>query len=106
MSAFPYDEDQDSIALWADETFGTPATNISVACRANEEMAELLRELSKNDHTAAAPPEMADVLIIMYRLATRMGVDLHEEVDKKMRINRQREWKLDGDGHGKHVRVK
>lgn len=37
-------------------------------------------------------------------LAICANFDLRAEVDKKMAINRAREWKLDGTGHGYHVR--
>jgi hypothetical protein len=137
-----------------------------VAARANEELAELLEKLCEGEFNPAAPVEVADVVIVLARLATRLGVDateaavhhtkgdwpilvtsrankamsnllraltmddasqkageilltllgqlrgvcvplgcdLGEEIDKKMMINRSREWKLDGSGHGYHVR--
>jgi NTP pyrophosphatase (non-canonical NTP hydrolase) len=99
-------ETQQSISWWASETFGPVSSNIRVAARANEEMAELLRALSTNDKNPKAHEEMADVLIVLFRLAARMGIDLLDAVDKKMEINRSREWKLDGSGHGYHVRDK
>ena len=88
-------ETQATISTWANDTFGPSGSNARVAARANEEMAELLRALTADD---------ADVLIVLYRLATRLGVDLYAEVDRKMSINRAREWKLDATGHGYHVR--
>lgn len=97
-------ETQDSISVWANETFGPSGSNIRVAARANEEMAELLRALSVDDHHPKAAEEMADVVIVLYRLAWRLGVDLHFEIDRKMTLNRKREWKQDGSGHGYHVR--
>jgi hypothetical protein len=59
-----------------------------------------------DDKHQKAPEEIADVVIVLYRLASRLGVDLHQEVEKKMAINRNREWKLDNSGHGYHVRDK
>jgi hypothetical protein len=61
-------ENQTAIAKWAAQTFGTPPSNISIAARANEEMAELLRGLSKNDNDPAAALEVADIVIVLARL--------------------------------------
>lgn len=99
-------ETQDTICAWTEATFGHASSNARVAARANEEMAELLRALTSDDNHSKAIEEAADVVIILYRLAERMGVDLHEEIDRKMQINRKREWKITPDGHGYHVRDK
>ena len=93
-------ETQSTISRWASETFGNPNSNARVAARANEEMSELLRELTIDDNGEGAAAEVADVLIVLYRLADRMGFDIHAEVDKKMAINRQRKWALDASGNG------
>lgn len=98
-------ETQQTISEWAEETFGPVSSNARVAARANEEMAELLRALTADDSNPQAANEMADVLIPLFRLADRMGFDLLGEVDKKMAVNRAREWHLDGSGHGYHVRA-
>ena len=100
-----YRENQKTVSDWADETFGPVSTNARVAARANEEMAELLRALTADDQSPQAANEIADVFIVLYRLATRLGVDAHEEVDKKMAVNRQRAWAKDGTGHGYHTRT-
>lgn len=39
-------------------------------------------------------------------LAGRLEVDVQAEIDAKMAVNRARVWKLDGSGHGHHVRDK
>lgn len=98
--------DQEGIADWADETFGTASSNARVAARANEEMAELLRALTSDDQHPKAAEEVADIIIILCRLAQRMGFDLEDEIDRKMEINRKRRWNIDKDGHGYHVRDK
>lgn len=100
----PYLECQHSISQWAEDTFGPVSSNARVAARANEEMAELLRALTCGDNNDKAASEIADVFIVLYRLADRLGADVHAEVDKKMKINRARKWTLDGTGHGRHVR--
>lgn len=101
-----YRENQQTISQWASETFGEPGSNLRVAIRANTEMAELLRCLATDDAHPEAAEEVADVVIVLQRLATRLGVDLRQMVDTKMAINRKREWLLDGQGHGYHVRHK
>lgn len=98
-------ENQQSICAWTEATFGEASSNARVAARANEEMAELLRALTSDDDHPKAVEEAADVVIILYRLAHRMGCDLHAEIDRKMEINRKREWKVT-NGHGYHVRDK
>lgn len=99
-------ETQLSVTRWAIETFGEAGSNLRVAVRANEEMSELLRCLSIEDENPKAPEEIADIIIILCRLCSRFGVDLQDEVDRKMIINRARQWKKDGSGHGYHVREK
>jgi NTP pyrophosphatase (non-canonical NTP hydrolase) len=98
-------ETQQSISEWADATFGGAVSCMRVGARANEEMAELLRALSvEQPEQSKCLEETADIVIILYRLATRLGGDLHEEINKKMAVNRTREWKRDGSGHGYHER--
>jgi hypothetical protein len=99
-------ENQQSISIWASETFGAAGSNIRVAARANEEMAELIRALSVDDNHPKAAEEIADIVIVLYRVAERLGIDLLSEIDRKMAINRLRKWNLDGTGHGYHVRDK
>ena len=99
-------ETQASIVAWADETFGPVSSNMRVATRATEEMAELLRALAVDDNHPKASEEVADIVIVLCRLCSRLGFDLLDAVDHKMAINRARVWKLDGSGHGYHVRDK
>ena len=99
-------ETQQTISGWANATFGAADSNARVAARANEEMAELIRALTADDQHPKAAEEIADVVIILYRLAERLGVDLMSEIDRKMEINRSRKWNLDSTGHGYHVRDK
>lgn len=98
-------ETQASICDWTEATFGSASSNARIAARANEEMAELLRALTSDDNHSGAVEEAADIVIILYRLAQRMGCDLHDEIDRKMAINRQRQWNVGSDGHGYHVRA-
>ena len=95
-------ETQESISNWADETFKKVSSNLSIAIRANEEMSELLKELSLNDNSIKAAEEAADVVIVLFRLFNNLGVNMHDEIDKKMQINRSRDWNIDHTGHGYH----
>jgi len=98
---------QHAVSQWAERTFGPTSSNARVAARANEEMAELLRTLTTDDGaTGKAIEEAADVVIILFRLADRMGYDLLGEVRSKMQVNAQRVWQRDGSGHGYHVSAK
>lgn len=96
-------ETQRSIAEWADQTFGPAPSLARIAARANEEMAELLRGATAGAEPAALVEEAADVTIILYRLVRNAGGDLHDAIDGKMAVNRQRQWRKDGTGHAYHV---
>ncbi len=96
-------EDQKSITLWGEETFG-PAVNPAVlVARARMEMDELMEAVDAGDHAEAAL-EAADVFILLYRVATVCGFDINEAVNRKMAINRARKWARKGDGTGSHIK--
>lgn len=84
-------ETWESMAAWQRETFGSVALDRQ-ARRAAEEMDELLA-----DPTDVG--EAADVCIV---LAGYPGIG--EAINRKMAINRTREWRLMGDGTGYHVK--
>lgn len=94
-----------SIAEWADTTFGVAISNFRTAARANEEMAELLNALAIDDKDAwKAGKEISDVIIILFRLAHNLGVDIYQAIDSVMYVNRHlRTWNRDDTGHGHHV---
>lgn len=94
-------ETQASITEWADNAFGE-ASHGRLAARANKEMAELLMKVTAQYNDPSIPEEIADVFICLYRLADRFHIDVHDEVDKKMAINRQRKWKVDAHGCAQH----
>lgn len=98
-------ENQQTISQWADQTFGKAHSVMRVATRANEEMAELLRALAAGDDAKAAD-EVADVFIVLCRVAELLGFEIDSAVERKMFVNRKRVWKRDGTGHGYHVRDK
>jgi len=94
-------ESQVSISNWAYSTFGESTSN-RAAVRINEEVCELLKHLAQCE-SAKAAAELPDIAICLFRLASIIGIDLLEEIDKKMAVNRSRQWKLDGNGCGYHV---
>lgn len=96
-------ENQASINEWITATFGETGSNFSVAARANQEMAELLMALAVDDEHPKAVEEAADIVIVLFRLAERRGLDLMDEIDRKMAINRARKWNV-ANGHGYHVK--
>lgn len=95
------EETQDTIHAWAVETFGNP-TPMRVVERSQEELDELRFELETNGLTEKAIEEVADVFIVLYRLAGDLGVDIHDVIDWKMAKNRARSWNVK-DGVGQHV---
>lgn len=96
---------QKDVSQWAETTFGSVGSNASVAARANKEMSELLMALAVDDNNPSAPCEAADVLLVLLRLADRMGFDLMQVAEEKMEMNKRRDWQLDGNGHGYHIEI-
>ncbi len=96
-------ETQQTIAAWAEETFG-PATDQTVLVRrARVELDELLDATAAGD-TAEIGKEAADIAILLYRLLELNGLDLGAEVTAKMAENRARKWRPKGDGTGSHIK--
>lgn len=96
-------ESQKSIALWAEETFGPASDHSVLVRRAMIEMEELLEATEAGD-PGEIGKETADIAILLYRLMELNGLDLTEEVTKKMAENRARRWQPKGDGTGKHIK--
>ena len=96
-------ETQASIYQWARETFGEPRSNFQIYNRAREEFRELGDVLIAGSNDPKAVEEIADVVIVLSQIAERLGLDLGEAIDRKMAINREREWVTNGDGTGQHV---
>lgn len=103
----PPRETQDSITRWARATFGAKISNARIGARANTEMAELLRELAQSKpNPAKVAEEVADVVIVLMRLLSQLGITLASAVDRKMATNRKRKWVRTGVGIGQHVERK
>ena len=95
----------ESVAKWADETFG-PTRPVDALDRAFVEIDELK---AKYDPNCIFPyrtdeelvEEAADVCITLYRYIYLVD---KEAINKKMAVNRKRKWKLDGGGNGQHIK--
>jgi hypothetical protein len=71
---------------------------------ANCRMSDLIKYLAISPVLGVGFPNMlAGVVAGLFRAMELVGGDLQEEINRKMAINRQRRWKLDGRGHGQHV---
>lgn len=95
-------ETSHTIRDWGDATFGAVRDLTALVARARGEMDELEQALRAGDHVEAGR-EAADVAILLHRLAGLLGMELSEQVDAKMQVNRARTWKAAGDGTGGHV---
>lgn len=95
-------ETSNSIREWGDAAFGQPSDLTVFVTRARLEMNELDQAIREGD-MAEAGREAADVVILLHRLAGILGLELSEQVDAKMVINRARKWKSSGDGTGGHI---
>lgn len=91
-------ETQTSVNQWQEEQFPN-ATTDGIIKHLREEFNEFLDDPS--------PEEAADIVILLYAWANawanKVGIDLHDEVDKKMIKNRNRSWNIQPDGTGRHV---
>jgi NTP pyrophosphatase (non-canonical NTP hydrolase) len=95
-------ETSNSIREWGDATFGKVSDLSALVARARGELDELDGAIRANDSQDIGK-EAADVVILVHRLVALAGMDLSEQVDAKMAINRARKWKAAGDGTGGHV---
>lgn len=91
----------EAINEWQLATFG-PAT----PQRAWSRFEELIEaDCEPSEPAAKLAEEAADVVITLVGwVQARTGLDLAEAVERKMRTNRAREWRLDGQGCGYHVK--
>ncbi len=98
-------ETQQSITEWGDTVFGVRnANNLqALVARANLEMAELVTQVARPCNNEEIRNECADILVMLYTIAGVLEFDLQNALDSKMAINRLRQWKLNGDGTGRHV---
>ncbi len=95
-------ETSQTIRAWGDAIFGAPQDLTALVRRARVEMDELEQAIREGD-MAEAGREAADVVILLHRLSGILGMELSEQVDAKMMVNRARKWKSAGDGTGGHI---
>ena len=95
-------ETSKTIREWGDDLFGAPQDLTVLVARARVEMDELEQSLREGNPEEAGR-EAADVVILLHRLAGILGMELSEQVDAKMAVNRARKWKTTGDGAGSHI---
>ncbi len=95
-------ETSSTIRKWSDAAFGEVRDLSVLVARARGELDELEHAVRGNDQPEIGS-EAADVAILLHRLVALAGMDLNEQVDAKMVVNRTRTWKPAGDGTGGHV---
>lgn len=103
-----YRETQQSINEWQRQHFPN-ATPQGVLRHFQEEVRELLDAIAelKPDYPSYIKlcHEFADVYILLCALCQEyMNTDLHAVVDRKMQVNRARQWNIQPDGTGRHVK--
>lgn len=92
---------QREICDWAAETF-PDAEMGDVTSKMYDEMIELYQDVTCR-HDEGVGAEIADVVIMLYQIADRCGVDLEQAVINKMAVNKARTWgKADDRGVVRH----
>lgn len=105
-----------TIGDWIEETFGD-SNRLDMSDwyvyqaqfdRVKDEFLELEEEVSPPSGTGgtsmgAVGREAADVVISLAGMCRRYGIDLQEEVNKKMVVNREREWAVLPNGTARHI---
>lgn len=100
---------QNRIRGWSVLTFGVETTGAMLA-KLDEEVAEL-RAATERAETGnamaghkAIREEIADVQIVLAKIANAYGVDLNRAAEVKMDDNERRTWQADERGVHHHVR--
>jgi len=88
---------QAEIAEWADK-LNPDRTALSLIAKMLEEVGELIASDRQDD-----PLELADVLILALDLAHIKNIDVADAVQRKMRVNRTRNWRIADNGAMSHV---
>lgn len=81
-------ETQWTVAEFHRRANGASSSNMSLAVMANDEMAAVLTSLAEDDENEEAWEKIADTVITLYRLATRMGINLAQAVHDEMQMRR------------------
>jgi len=104
---------QRNIGAWGLDTFGKGKDEYVQLLRIQEEAEELVQECKELRLTSDAVAkerlvkdirkEIADIIIVAMNWGYQNGVDILDDVDDKMLVNYERQWKLRKDGTGEHV---
>jgi NTP pyrophosphatase (non-canonical NTP hydrolase) len=94
---------QKEITKWAVSTFGEPESVGRIIARGVEEAEEALLAFHDGVPGSKVVEELADAYIVLCQAAHHLGYNLLEEVERKMEVNKNRVWNLNGDGTAQHV---
>jgi hypothetical protein len=75
-----------------------------LAAEANAKLASVIVMLYRPHTERSAGYSLQQVYYFLEKICKILGGNLQEAIDTKMAINRNRKWKLDGSGHGYHVK--
>lgn len=89
---------QQEIRKWADGLIPDRTADQAMAKLMNEELPELIASGSMD------ALEFADVVILIFDVAYLRGIDIGTAVQRKMEINRKRQWRVNETGVMKHVK--
>lgn len=102
VSGWPARTWSQDIHAWQVDTFGATTTPERAFERAAQEWDELLLALHDGPPEDIAE-ECADVAIVLCRVASALGFDLADAIEKKMAKNRARKWPAPGQGPSQHI---
>lgn len=91
---------QDQIAEWSKETFGSE--NVDAVLSHLDEEHDELYDAIKRPRPGGVAEELADMAILLYKIAALMSVDLDEAVQDKHGINTNRSWGPSGPNGVRH----
>jgi len=101
-------ETQKTISDWARKTFGDPKIEplYEKFCVEVVELQEALAKSKSGEFELTdIRQELADCHILLVQIADYFGQNLNQCVDEKMNANRDRTWKISGDGTGQHIKT-
>ena len=93
---------QQEVTGWANELFPNRDIHGCVHKLTAEEFPEFLMAVSEND-MIGAKGEIADVLFMLFDIASFLGIDVEQAVREKLEINKRRKWEKTEAGTYKHV---